>query len=81
MRSLDNDSYPGEHTRTWSQEMGSGPRSSTAQVGLRAPFPCAPVCWAVESCSAFAKSSQVEDISQMQPASTTRLNHNTAKSL
>jgi len=76
MCSLDNDRYAGEHTRTCSQEMGPSPKSSTAQVGLRALFPYTSVCWAVQSCSAFAKPSQVEGISLLQTASTTRLNHN-----
>ena len=81
MCSLDSDRYPGEHTRSWSQEIGPGPKSSTAQVGLRASFPHVSVCWAGESCSVFAKPSQVEGISQLQPASTMRLNHNIPKSL
>lgn len=81
MCSLDNDRYPGEHTRPWSQEMGPGPKSGTAQVGLRAPFPYTSVSWAGESCLAFANLPQVEGISQLQPASTTRLNHNIPKSL
>lgn len=76
MCSLDNDRYPRKCTRAWAQEMGPCPKSSTAQVGLRATFPYASVCWAGEFCSAFAKPSQVEGISQLQPASTTRLNHN-----
>ena len=81
MCSLDNDRCPGEHTRTWSQEMDPGPKSSTAQAGLRAPFPYASAYWAGESCPAFAKPSQVEGISQLQLASTMRLNHNIPKSL
>lgn len=81
MCSLANDRYPGEQKRTWSLEMGPGPKSSTAQVRLRAPFPCPLVSWADEPCSTFANLSQVEGISQLQPASTVRLNHNIPESL
>lgn len=55
----------GSHTTAWSHEVGLGPKSSPAQAGLRADFPRAPVPWAGESHSAFAKPSEMEVISQL----------------